>query len=934
MQILSLSIKNFKIYHDRYFEFQPGVNAICGENGTGKTSILEAIAWVLFNYTGGYKLEELRRQGTSNMEVTVSFISSQDGRTYQVERHSGKSKSSGYNIFDPQLKVKIDGIHRIEDAARWLQEHLGIPNSQKLAPANYLPKLFGEVIGIPQGSFANDFLKTRERRKEIFDPILQVEDYKLAYQKAFDLEKLAESKVREMEFQIQSYHDRLADWESLKQQVTTLETECQREQQQVAQLQHELQIKAETWQHLRQQEEALQKLASQLEQYHLQIQYQQTLYQQSVEQMQRAQAAVTLCDQTRSAYHHYLELQQELQQLQQQRQQRDHLLKRQTALEKKRQEQQVQQTQFTTQLEQLTTFRQQLQALASPLQQQTVLTTQAQELLGKIQHYKTLEGQQKIGQKQQQRLQYQLSLVEKDMQRLAQLQPLAEQGEALDTQRQRLQHQLAHRQAALQFYQELHHLWQTGQAGQTQYQASVLHVRALLRSLEEAVPLWSPQLQQIDTTLESGVILQAQQLQGVTQILQDLSTQVDEDHLQEQMYQLEQQWKEVQEAQQQRAKLPTLQQQHHQYQAELLEVQQQLAHTQVELQQLPSLQAQQQEIETALQSLGDPQGQARVLQQQLQREPQLLRQLQTLQSATIALEQELNPLGKELATYGELEQEFQSKAQILQSLSADYQRYLQQEQLASTLTEHQARTQELQTQLTHLQATYTAQYEQYTQQQQSYSAEALQAAEADYQATRSQQAFLEGNLQGKQQNLQHLRQRLEQYQQWQTILTTLEQERQDKQDVYQFLKDARTIFNQSGPRITGYYLEGIRLEADRLFRELMNRPSMSLDWTEDYEIRVQEDQAWRNFRTLSGGEQTAAALAVRLALLKVLADLDVAFFDEPTVNLDQDRRAHLAEALANLKSFRQLFVISHDDTFETLTENIIRLERSPSRRLG
>lgn len=929
MQILSLSVKNFKIYHDRHFEFQPGVNAICGENGAGKTSILEAIAWVLFNYTADCKLEELRRQGSSHTEVTVSFISSQDGRTYQVHRQSGKSRGATYSIFDPQLKVKIDGIHRVEDAAQWLQEHLGIPANQKLSPAKYLPKLFGDVIGIPQGSFASDFLKPKEKRKEIFDPILQVEDYKSAYQKAFDLEKLAESKVRELDFQIQSYSDRLQDWDTLQQKFTALQQECQTEQRQLTQLQQELQVRAETWQHLREQEEALQKLASQLEQVHLHIQHQQTLYQQEIEQTQRAQAAVEICNQTRSAHQHYLELQEELQQLQQQRQQRDQLLKRQTALEKKRQEQQVQQTHLTTQLEQLSAFQQNLQDLAQPLQEQATLTAQSQELLRQIQHYKTLEGQQKVGQQQQKRLQTQLKAVEQDLQRLEQLHFLAEQGEALDRQRQRLQHQLAHRQAALQFYQELYHLWQTGQTGHAQYQAAVAQVRERLRSLEEAMPLWSPQLQHIEATLTSGVQLQAQQLEGVTQILQDLSSQVDEAQLQEQLRQLEVQWKQAQEAQYQRAKLPTLQQQQQQWRTELSEVQQQLATVQGELQQLPTLQAQQRQIEQSIKTLGDPQGQARVLQQQLQREPQLQQQLQQIQQATIALEKELNPLVEDLSNYAELEQMFQSKTQALQTLREDYQRYLQQEKLADTLVHHQTRSQELHRQLTQLQEAYAAQYDQYQQQQQHYSAEALKTAEEAYQAIRSQQAYLEGSLQGKQQNLENLAQRLDQCKQWQETLTALQTERQDKQEVYQFLKDARSIFNQSGPRITGYYLEGIRLEADRLFRELMNRPGMALDWTEDYEICVQENHAWRNFRTLSGGEQTAAALAVRLALLKVLADLDVAFFDEPTVNLDQDRRCHLAEALANLKSFRQLFVISHDDTFETLTENIIRLDRSP-----
>jgi DNA repair protein SbcC/Rad50 len=78
---------------------------------------------------------------------------------------------------------------------------------------------------------------------------------------------------------------------------------------------------------------------------------------------------------------------------------------------------------------------------------------------------------------------------------------------------------------------------------------------------------------------------------------------------------------------------------------------------------------------------------------------------------------------------------------------------------------------------------------------------------------------------------------------------------------------------------------------------------------------------------LSGGEQMCAALAVRLALLRVLADVDIAFFDEPTTNMDQVRRQQLAEAISNLKAFRQLIVISHDDTFENVTEHIIRIER-------
>ena len=43
--------------------------------------------------------------------------------------------------------------------------------------------------------------------------------------------------------------------------------------------------------------------------------------------------------------------------------------------------------------------------------------------------------------------------------------------------------------------------------------------------------------------------------------------------------------------------------------------------------------------------------------------------------------------------------------------------------------------------------------------------------------------------------------------------------------------------------------------------------------------------------------------------------------------MDRPRRESLAEVIAHLKSFRQLFVISHDDTFEKVTENVIFIER-------
>lgn len=52
MFLLKLHIENFKGIQDADFTFSKSVNLIVGNNGTGKTSILEAIAvaWGVFGW--------------------------------------------------------------------------------------------------------------------------------------------------------------------------------------------------------------------------------------------------------------------------------------------------------------------------------------------------------------------------------------------------------------------------------------------------------------------------------------------------------------------------------------------------------------------------------------------------------------------------------------------------------------------------------------------------------------------------------------------------------------------------------------------------------------------------------------------------------------------------------------------------------------------
>ena len=77
----------------------------------------------------------------------------------------------------------------------------------------------------------------------------------------------------------------------------------------------------------------------------------------------------------------------------------------------------------------------------------------------------------------------------------------------------------------------------------------------------------------------------------------------------------------------------------------------------------------------------------------------------------------------------------------------------------------------------------------------------------------------------------------------------------------------------------------------------------------------------------------SAVVALRLALLQTMG-ARVAFFDEPTSNLDASRRENLAQAFRAIDHgkeevtehwYDQLFLISHDVAFTEITDQMIQL---------
>jgi exonuclease SbcC len=150
-------------------------------------------------------------------------------------------------------------------------------------------------------------------------------------------------------------------------------------------------------------------------------------------------------------------------------------------------------------------------------------------------------------------------------------------------------------------------------------------------------------------------------------------------------------------------------------------------------------------------------------------------------------------------------------------------------------------------------------------------------------------------------------------------------------DDRQLATTLRQSIRSAGPEITRQLLIRISRMASRINAEVLNQSGVELEWTPDYEIVTKRQGETRGFAQLSGGEQMAAALAVRLAILRDLSNVRVAFLDEPTAHLDQERRSNLGDQVQRLQGFDQLIVISHDDTFDGLFGHVIRIGRENGR---
>jgi exonuclease SbcC len=333
-------------------------------------------------------------------------------------------------------------------------------------------------------------------------------------------------------------------------------------------------------------------------------------------------------------------------------------------------------------------------------------------------------------------------------------------------------------------------------------------------------------------------------------------------------------------------------------------------------------------VERRLRELGDPRSRAAALRLEAGREPELLRESRGAHDALEILQKQAHALDRKLKKFERLDATW-AEASARRDLTAQAHReHLESASLASTLPEREREAAEAETRAAEAAKEAEASRAEHERALSLYDRERHASERGALAMARERAAATSAQLEAAREREESLSAEVARLDEVRASVREEFRARERLEELYAATDFIRDTLRKAGPLVTESYLYNISAEANQLFREITGEGGLTLQWTKDYDIVLDEGgHKPRSFINLSGGEQMVAALSIRLALLKQLSDIRVAFFDEPTVNMDAERRERLAQQIGQVRDFDQLFVISHDDTFEQTVDHVVPVAR-------
>jgi len=222
---IKLAVRNFMCYRDNvsplYFD---GIHTACisGDNGNGKSALIDAMTWALWGRTRAKSDDDLIHSGQTEMEVEFDFTVSD--QQYRIIRKHSKPRQrgrSGHTILEFQL-ASGDGFRSItgDSIAQTQQE---ITNILHMDYSTFINSAF-----LMQGHADEFTIKRPVERKQVLADILGLSFYDELEEQARDRAKQEETEKTLAESAIKDITDELGQKPAYQTQFETAQSELHR----------------------------------------------------------------------------------------------------------------------------------------------------------------------------------------------------------------------------------------------------------------------------------------------------------------------------------------------------------------------------------------------------------------------------------------------------------------------------------------------------------------------------------------------------------------------------------------------------------------------------------------------------------------------------------------------------------------------------------
>ena len=204
-----LKLNNFKSHEHTVITFDKGISVIVGENGAGKSTILEAISFALFKQHTAKKIDDLVRNNANSMSIELEFTS--NNRDYKIVR---EKKSALKSSLFKRTSSEGGYVHVCtgdKEVASEIRQILDIDSD-----------LFLNAIYIRQGEIAELVDKTPAEKKQLIGKLLGIDSLEKAWKNLLPFITDYESQLAELKGKLYNSEELMENYNKKKDELESL----------------------------------------------------------------------------------------------------------------------------------------------------------------------------------------------------------------------------------------------------------------------------------------------------------------------------------------------------------------------------------------------------------------------------------------------------------------------------------------------------------------------------------------------------------------------------------------------------------------------------------------------------------------------------------------------------------------------------------------